>query len=203
MSGKKLSRASKGRLNRMLESIENTNVSLDGISPDDLEDLVRRDAIGISPLGIESSGESIGIRAGGGISSPVERAVLARDSGKTPRDPVRGSVRKIEKDLLWAEQALARVVEEIHFLKYGVEKKRARDTSTPCDICLLLPASRNGMCVDDYTEWVEHGSPDRLRWKAWKTGAKSSDGRILVANQPPSTRIPTKQVEILDNSGGA
>lgn len=184
---KKLSRRSQMRLKRMIESIENINKFANRIKMEDLEELVRRDSIAVDSSG-GSSGSSFAIARSGGKpnSSSVERAVISKVEGKPIKDPVRNEVKSIERWIIQSEENLRQIHQSINFLKEGVEKKRNRVTSEPCEICMVLPAVKTAMCITCYAEWVDAGAPDRFRWKAYKRALTSSEGIPLVTEQPPA-----------------
>jgi len=187
---KKLNRRSQQRLKRMLESIENINKFANRIKIEDLEELVRRDAIPVDVYG-GSGGSSFAVARSGGkpSSSSVERAVISKVEGKTQKDPVREEVKSIEKWIIQSEENLRKIHQSINFLKEGEEKKRKRPTSEPCEICVVLPAVKTAMCIPCYIEWVDAGAPDRFRWKAYKRALTSSEGIPLVTDQPPPRRF--------------
>ena len=186
-SNTKLSRRAQQRKGDMLESIESSKKLLGQFSEEEITDLVRRDSISVDPTGVSRSGDAMGFRGGGGHSSPVEQAVLARDSGKTLRDPFRKEFAKIERAILLAEQQLTDAVGRLMVLQSGEEKKRKRASSTPCEICTILPAIRSAMCLGCYGDWLDAGRPDRARWKAFKLQSASREGITLVTDQPPPT----------------
>lgn len=185
---KSLNRRSQQRLKRMVESLENINKFANKLRIEDLEELVRRDAIPVDSLASGSSGVAIARSGGKPSSSSVERAVIAKMEGKRPHDPVREEVKAIERKIIQSEENMRQILESINFLKEGVEKKRNRVTSEPCEICMVLPAVKTAMCGVCYEEWVTAGAPDRFRWKAFKRELTSSDGRPLVTEQPPARR---------------
>lgn len=186
----KLNRRSQQRLKRMVDSLENINKFANKLKIEDLEELVRRDAISVDTLSSGSSGVAIARSGGNPSSSSVERAVIAKMEGRKPDDPVRREIKNIEQKILQSEENLRQIMESINFLKEGVEKKRNRATSEPCEICMVLPATKTAMCGTCYAEWVAEGAPDRFRWKAFKRELTSSDGRPLVTEQPAPRHPP-------------
>lgn len=187
----KLNRRSQQRLKRMVESLDNINKFLNKLRVEDLEELVRRDAIAADGSYSSSSGVAVARSGGKPASSSVERAVIAKMEGRKVSDPVREEVKSIERKIIQSEENLRQIIQSINFLKEGVEKKRARPSSEPCEICLVLPMVKTAMCASCYAEWVDAGAPDRLRWKAFKRELTSSDGRPLVTEQPPARRYST------------
>lgn len=188
----KLNRRSQQRLKRMVDSLENINKFANKLRIQDLEDLVRRDAISVdySSSGSGSSGVAIARSGGKPSSSSVERAVIAKMEGRKPDDPVRREVKNIEQKILQSEENLRQILESIKFLNEGVEKKRNRATTEPCEICMVLPAVKTAMCASCHAEWVGEGAPDRFRWKAFKRGITASDGIPLVTEQPAPRHQP-------------
>ena len=187
---KKLNRRSQQRLKRMVDSLENINKLANKLSLNDLEELVRRDAISIDSLSGGSTGVAIAHSIGKPESSSVERAVIAKMEGRKIKDPVREEIKSIERKIIQSEENLRQIHQSINFLNERVEKARKRVTSEPCEICMVLPAIKTAMCIPCYTEWVEQGAPDRFRWKAYKREMLSTDGQPLVPDQPPARRIP-------------
>jgi len=185
---KKLNRRSQQRLKRMVASVDSLNNLLAEIKVEDLEDFVRRDVIVVNPYEVSQSSDFNSRSNGQNGSSIVERSVIARLEGRNLSDPVREKVLEIELQILEAEKFLRAAVVSIDFLKRGVERKKVRQTSNPCEICLVLPAIKSGMCMNCQIEWVEAGAPDRFRWKAYKHELTSSDGKILVKERPPGQR---------------
>jgi len=185
---KSLNQRSQQRLKRMVESLENINKFANKLKIEDLEELVRRDAISVDNY--TSSSSSVAVARSGGLpsSSSVERAVMAKERNKKPYDPVREEVKSIERKIIQAEDNMRQIIQSIQFLRDGVEKKRKRPTSEPCEICMVLPAVKSAYCTPCYMEWVDAGAPDRFRWKAFKRELKSSEGIPLVTEQPPARR---------------
>jgi predicted PP-loop superfamily ATPase len=183
----KLNRRSQQRFKRIVESLENINKLAAKLRLEDLEELIRRDAI---PVDGNSGGSSSSVavaRSGGKpSSSSVERAVISKMEGRPVRDPVRDQVKKIERQIITTEENLRQISESINYLKDGVEKAKGRTISDPCEICLVLPIVKTAMCFGCYSEWIEAGAPDRFRWKAYKRALTSSEGIPLVTEQPPA-----------------
>lgn len=186
----KLNRRSQQRLKRMVDSLENINKFANKLKIEDLEELVRRDAIPVDRSSGGSSGVAIARSGGNPSSSSVERAVISNMEGRKIDDPVRREVKNIEQKILRSEENLRQILESIAFLKEGVEKKRSRVTSEPCEICVILPAVKTAMCATCYAEWVENGAPDRFRWKAFKRELTSPEGYPLVTEQPAPRHPP-------------
>lgn len=188
----KLNRRSQQRLKRMVDSLENISKFSNKIKIDDLEELVRRDAVGVDTYAASNTGSSVVLSSRGSSSelTPVERAVEASAFGRKTNDPVRREIKNIEQKILQSEENLRRIIESINFLKEGVEKKRNRATTEPCEICMVLPAVKTAMCATCHAEWVGEGAPDRFRWKAFKRELKSSDGIPLVTEQPAPRHLP-------------
>lgn len=179
----KLSRRSQQRLKSMLDSLDNINLLIGEIDREAIEDLVRRDAIPVGASSVSGSNLNFSRKGSGTVSSPVERTVLA-NTKKQPYDFVAEMMIKIERNIFDVEKKLEQIKQSFNSLERGEEKKRTRQTSTPCEICLVLPAAKAAMCIKDYEEWLQAGSPDRLRWKAFKLQMTSSEGKILVTEQP-------------------
>lgn len=190
----KLNRRSQQRLKRVTESVDNITKLVNRLKLSDIEELIRRDQITVEPGTMSSSsGFAGGSRGSKNNSSPVERAVIARLEGKSVRDPLREEVRHIEGLIIDAENALQKIHQTIKFLNENVEKARSRTTSDPCEICMVLPAAKTAMCFDCYKEWVENGSPDRMRWRAYKRQLTSVEGIPLSPDKPPA-RHPVRNI---------
>jgi hypothetical protein len=189
MAGK-LSRRSQQRIKRMTESIDAINKMANRLNLKDFEELVRRDDIEVTAF---NSGGGAGFaasrRGSKSSTSSVERNVIAAVEGRKIYDPVREQVKKIERRLIEAEENLRLIHESISAMKENVEKKRKRQTTEPCEICTVLPAVKTAMCIGCYMEWVDAGGPDRFRWKAYKRQILSTDGVLLVTEQPPARYI--------------
>lgn len=193
---KPLSRRSQQRRDRIVESLSNAAILLSKIKIEDIEELVRRDAIEVD--GSAGGGVDIGMprSASNNSSSSVERAVIAKMEGKGLKDPVRAEVKSIERNIIDGEHNFIRALQSIVMVRDGVEKQRKRAAaSAPCEVCEILPAVKQALCLDDWADWVSNGAPDRQRWVAYKTQARSSDGKVLVTEQPPARR----PVRTLDN----
>jgi hypothetical protein len=184
-----LNQRGKQRVKRMSDSLENINKMLNRLNRDELETLVRRDQIPITPSYGGSSSFATG-RSGGGKSSSsiVETAVIANIEGRKIYDPLRDNLRKIEKKIIDAEEAIRQVQELIKGINDPVEKKRSTQTSEPCEICMVLPVVKTAMCIPCYQDWVLNGAPDRFKWKAYKRQITSSEGIPLVTEQPAPRR---------------
>jgi len=186
---KKLSRRSQQRLKRMSDSIDSINKLVNRLNLADIEELIRRDEIPVTGANSGGGGSFAVARNGGKPSgSSVERAVIAKMEGRKVYDPVREQVKKIERRIIDTEENLRQIHESINAMKDGVEKKRSRQTSEPCEICMILPAVKTAMCIGCYGEWVENGAPDRFRWKAYKRMLTSAEGIPLVESPPPPRR---------------
>lgn len=183
-----LNQRSQQRLKRLVDSLENINKMVAQLRIEDLEDLVRRDTIGVDTRVSNGSSFAVARTGSSSSSSSVERAVIAKLEGRKPRDPVREEVKRIERQIIQSEENLRQIHQSIDFLKEGIEKKRKRASTEPCEICVILPAVKTAMCIPCYTEWVEAGGPDRGRWKAYKRELTSSDGIPLITEQPPARR---------------
>ena len=185
------------RLKRVSDSIENSNRFLVKLKTDHLEELFRRDQIGIDTYAASGTGSSIvGFSSGSNSElTPTERAAENNGFKKKQSDPVRDETKKIERDIFKAEEHLRMAVESLTFLRSGVEKKRGRETTAPCEACGILPISKTGFCVGCFLEWVENGSPDRQMWVAYKNALRNSEGKILVPDVPAS-RYATQTLDI-------
>lgn len=76
---------------------------------------------------------------------------------------------------------------------HAADSKRGREpVSAPCRICHEAAAVKGAMCTNDYNDWHDHGSPDRLLWEMWKHGTTKkdadTDGTVLMVPEcpPPS-----------------
>ena len=182
-----ISRRGQQRVARFAESIEEIGKYLSQISLDGFEDLVRRDAVGVDSYATSGTGSSIVAtsRGSGSELTPVERAAEAALFSKKRRDPLREELRNIERAVFQAEDVLRRLLENMTFLMDGVERRRGRTaSSSPCEICTVLPQTKRGMCTGCYDDWISAGAPEFSRWKAYMLATRSSDGRVLVTEQP-------------------
>lgn len=185
----KLNRRSQQRLKRVIESMENISKFVNKLKIEDIEDLIRRDAVPVEgPSSAPSSSFAVGRSGAPSSSSPVERAVIAKVEGRQQKDPVRETVKSIERKIISAEESLRQIHVSIEMINSDVEKKKSRRTSEPCEICAVLPAVKTAMCIPCYSEWVEVGAPDRFRWKAYKRRITNSEGIPLVEEQPEPRR---------------
>ena len=200
-----LNQRAQARVKRLASSLETLNKTLSKIRVGDLEELCRRDMI---PVTLSNSGSSAGFavsRSGGSpsSSSPTERAVIAKyssrgdgpDFERTVKDPLRDDLKKIERWIFDAENLMRQAEELIIYVRDGVEKKRGRETSTPCEICEILPAVKTAMCMTCYQTWIDAGAPDRGRYRAYHLALRSSDGHLLVSDPPPA-RYSTQTLDI-------
>jgi len=156
-----------------------------------VKELVRRVAISIEPDGFPSGGSS-GKTSGGEKSDPTFGAMLAKD--KTRKDPIASDLRRLYSDLEKAESHMKSAVARLDGIDRKVEEKVKRTTSTPCAICLQLPATKSGYCNADYLDWWRYGQPDRTRFELWRRGEVNSEGRALVEDCPPPSEGNTASV---------
>jgi hypothetical protein len=187
----KLNQRGQQRVKRISDSLENISKMLNRLKRDELEELVSRDQITVTPSYGKSGGFAAG-RTGGGKSnsSIVETAAIANLEGRKVHDPLRDNMRRIERRIIEAEEAIRQVHEIINLINDPVEKKRSTQTTEPCEICMVLPAVKTAMCIVCYQDWVSNGAPDRFRWKAYKRQITSSEGIALVTEQP----VPRREV---------
>ena len=185
------------RLKRVSDSIDNVNKSLGLLKVDHLEELFRRDQIGVDTYAASGTGSSIVAfnRGSNPELTPTERAAENNGFKKKRSDPVREETKKIERDIFKAEEHLRMAVESLTELRSGVERKRGRETTTPCEACGILPIAKTGFCNECYLDWLDNGSPDRQRWVAYKNGTRNPEGRILVTDQP-SPRYAAQTLDI-------
>jgi hypothetical protein len=188
---KPLNKRASDRLKRLSSSLENSNKHLAKLSQNDLsslESLIARDQI--SPSSFPVSGTGSSIVASSSHSSPeltpVERAADLSMRQKNPGDPLRDELKRIEKKIFSIEDLSRQVNESIEAMNSTVEKKRGRQTTTPCSACQILPAVRTGFCENCFYEWLDAGSPDKTRWHLYKNETKNREGKILVTDMPPA-----------------
>jgi hypothetical protein len=188
MTEKKLSRRAQQRIKRITDSLDSISKLYNLIKLDEVNELVRRSEIPISSS--YGGGSFVFARSGTKYhtTSSVEAAVIASMDGRSKRDPLADAVRQLEGFIFDAEVALKKVHSTISLINHPVEKIREKKTSTPCEICLILPVMKTAMCETCYSEWLENGSPDRGRWKAYKLATLNSEGIILVTTPPPPKR---------------
>jgi hypothetical protein len=105
-------------------------------------------------------------------------------------DELRETVRGIERNVQEAERLLAAVVDSLSYIAEVDEETQGRASSLPCEVCLLLPATKAGWCGGCYQGWDEdHGRPDRARYVMWKQETKNSEGLLLVPECPPPQKV--------------
>lgn len=191
-----LNQRAQQRLKRVQESLESTNKFLARLKVDHLEELFRRDQVGVDTYAASGTGSSIvGFSRGSNSElTPTERAAENNGFKKKQSDPVRDETKKIERDIFKAEEHLRMAAESLTFLRSGVEKKRGRETTTPCEACGILPQVKTALCGGCWIEWCENGSPDRQRWVAYKNAIRNSEGKILVTD-PPAPRFATQTLD--------
>lgn len=184
MSGNaRISRTERRRIDSLEAQLLGIATTLGHISMEELKALVVRDGISIVADGYPSSSRYDIARQGGEVNSTTEGAVLARE--RPVRDELRQSLRGIERALADARDLLEAVESSLSYVRGVDHEIRVRQASTPCPLCELLPAVKAGFCIKDLDEWHRAGRPDRHLWVLWKTQAKSSEGDLLVADQPP------------------
>lgn len=167
------------RITACAESVANLSKKIDDKR---VKELVRRVAIPIEPDGFPSGGSS-GKTSGGEKSDPTFGAMLAKD--KLRKDPIASDLRRLYADLEKAESLMRSAVARLDGIDRKVEEKVERGMSTPCSICLQLPATKSGYCNADYLDWWRYGKPDRTRFELWRRGEVNSEGRALVDDCPP------------------
>ena len=181
MAQPRLSKASNRLAKRVIESAEGVASLAKRVDDRRVKELVRRAAIPIIPDGYSSN--SMPERTSGGSQSdPTFGTVLAKD--KKRRDPVADDLRRLLKDLDKAESHMRAAVARLDGIDRKVEEKIERRESTPCLICLTLPATKQGMCDGDYLDWWRYGQPDQHQWRLWRTGEINSKGETLVEECP-------------------
>ena len=114
---------------------------------------------------------------------PTQLRIVEREV----QDELRETVRGIERNVAEAERLLAAVVDSLSYIAEVDEETQGRSSSLPCEVCLLLPATKAGWCEGCHRDWEqEHGRPDRARYVMWKQETKNSEGLLLVSECPPS-----------------
>jgi hypothetical protein len=181
-----LNQRAQQRQKRVLESLENINKFLVKLKEDHLEELFRRDQVGVDTYAASGTGSSIvGFSRGSNSElTPTERAAENNGFKKKQSDPVRDETKKIERDIFKAEEYLRMAAESLTFLRSGVEKKRGRETTAPCEACGILPISKTGLCSECFLGWAENGYPDRQRYISYLNATRNSEGKILVTDLP-------------------
>jgi hypothetical protein len=186
----KLSRRSQARLKRIKESLEKTSSLVEKIKLVELEELIRRDAIGIAPDGFPPSSALDGGSGSKGwgpeSTSSTVAAVLAL---QTPRsDDLSKSLRKIEQNIFTAEKALQELNRSVRYIFDKVDHERGRvEQSAPCAICMIAPVKKASWCAEDYEKWEEEGRPDRLLWTMYMRQDRNSEGILMVPDPPQPT----------------
>ena len=197
---RKLSRRAQNRIKSDIALLEEINTLADSISEAAITDLVRRDAIGIGHDSLPANSMPEFSGGGGFGGSSTESAALhglqpehggpdnwnERDAKAASADTVRVKLNFIEQCLRTARNSLKDASGEIEYLNIKTETIKGRNTSTPCDVCQVLPAQKAGWCFNDFNEWNKDGRPDRTIWVMWKRGDKNSEGLLLVPNKPKS-----------------
>ena len=181
----------------MLEHLESASLGINKITVDTLEDLIGRAAISSMPDGFGSNSRLGDGGRGGGprinvkdehgqpdsvIVTPVEATMFARE--RPPKDELSQRVKHVEKLITFIDVAAAEIQSNIGEVYRIEEEKKKRVITTPCLICEAT-AEKAGYCLADYNNWVNYGSPDRLRWEMWKKATTSVDGILMVPDCPP------------------
>lgn len=188
---KKLSRGSTQRLKRLQASVDHLQAMLNRLNMEEVKELIRRDEISLDDYPSYGGGSIVMVgRRNANFGSPVENAVMAKMSGRQQRDPLREALRSIEEFVTSAEAQIFQVQQLLTAVNNPVKAEKERRSSSPCDVCTVLPSMRMGMCPDCYAEWGAAGSPNRDRWIAYKRQLTNSEGIILVTEQPTSRHTP-------------
>jgi hypothetical protein len=190
MKARKLSRRSQNRLKRIKDSLEKTALLVNQVSLEELEELIRRDAIGIAPNGFPpSSALDGGSGSKGWGPESTSSTVAAVMALQTPvNDELAKRLRKIEANIFTAEKALRELDRSVRYIFDKVDSARGRvEQSSPCAICLIAPVKKANWCIDDYAKWEEAGRPDRLLWTMYMRQDRNSEGILMVPDPPEPT----------------
>lgn len=189
MAQKKLSRASKNRVDGIMQRLAAVQIAAHSISEEQITELMRRDAIPFRPDGYSTN--SMPEHTSGGTFSSRTETVALQEAHRT--NELRRVVRHLEKLAMHADVALNEFVNTLNYAHQVDEEIKSPVTTTPCLICEELPAEVSGYCRKDYDNWRNYGQPDRELWKMFchQTTKKLEDGShetvVMVPDCPPPT----------------
>jgi len=188
---KKLNRQSTQRLKRLQASVDHLQTMVNRINMNELKELIRRDEISVDDYASFGGGSIVFVgRRNANFGSPVENAVMAKMSGRSLKDPLREAMRSVEEMILSAEAQMFQAQQILLAINKPEKAEKERRSASPCDVCMVLPSMKTGMCPECYSEWAAAGCPDRTRWVAYKRHLTNSEGIILVAEQPLGRHTP-------------
>jgi hypothetical protein len=185
MAQKKLSTASRKRVARIMEMVHRVQSDAYKITEPQIAELVRRDAIPFEPDGYPAN--SMPEHSSGGSHGDKTMAtVLAREQHRT--NELRRRLKHVERLALHADVAVSELVSTLAYEDEKVEREKGRQGSTPCAICLELPAQIGAWCRPCYDDWRNHGQPDRMIWEMYRRGDTvkvDHDDVLRVPDCPP------------------
>ena len=182
MAQPRLSKSSQRLAITVIQTAERVGNLARQIDDTRVKELVRRCSIPIQPDGYPSNSMPEHTSGGSG-ADPTFGTVLA--SERPRRDPVAADLRRLFRDLDEAESRVRAAIARLDGIDHKVEARIQRQESTPCSICLQLPAAKSGYCASDYQDWWRHGRPDRAIWELFRRKEVNSEGVLLVAECPP------------------
>lgn len=188
---RKLSRGSTQRLKRLQASVDHLQMMVNRINMEEIKELIRRDEISVDDYAGFGGGSIVMVGSrNGNFGSPVENAVMAKMMGRGLKDPIREALRSIEEFILSAESQIFQAQQILLAVNKPAKAEKERRSSNPCDVCMVLPSMKTGMCPDCYSEWASAGCPNRDRWIAYKRQLTNSEGIVLITEQPEARRAP-------------
>jgi len=174
-------------MNSSLERILNL---VNKISVEQLEELVRRDAVSAVPDGFPTSSgfDGGGTSRGWGPESTSSTVAAAMARQRPVSDELRKRLKKIEQNIHDAERSLNDLHKSLKYMFAKEDDERGRkEQSSPCAICLVAPAKKAGWCDEDRAQWEDAGRPDRLLWTMYLREDRNSEGILMVPECPPPT----------------
>ena len=206
MAQAKLSRNSQSRVNAIMERLQATSLGIAQIKEGQIEEIVRRDAIPFEPDGY-SSDSMPEHTSGGSFSSRTEtvalQSIARREDGKQrhKHNELRRVLKHIEKLVMHADVAINELQNTLAYAREVDEKIKGPRQTSPCTICLVLPAEVSGYCRKDYDTWRNYGQPDRQAWEMFKNRTTITEGHnvILMVPQCPPPTVPARRGPYAEN----
>lgn len=192
MAERKISKTTQRRVAAVLGAVEGIQKAIVKLDEKALLRLFRRDEVSAQPDGYPAS--SMPEHSSGSRShhSPTESPFMARlpekgpDKEKFVRDEVSTAIGDLEKAVFKAEQLITEALDSIAYVGQIADATIGRQAaSNPCEICAVRPVEKAAWCGPCYQDWWNHGKPDRLLWKMFKTEEKNSEKILLVPECPP------------------
>src|ERR1035437_6405997 len=181
MAPNKLSMSSRKRVERIMERIRRIQSDSFKITEPQIAELVRRDAIPSRPDGYPSDSMP-GHISGGSHGDKTMATVLQREYKRT--DELRRQLKHIEDLAKYVDVGMGELVNTVNYETVKVDREKGRQGTTPCSICLELPAQISGWCNPCYQTWWSHGSPDRPIWEMYKRGDTVKVGHDVIPKVP-------------------